>query len=133
MLVVGPSQCGKTHFVEKVLTENCIKFPDNKPQQIIWFYNQWQKRYDQLQRRLGDKIVFERGIPELSDDLNEISLNIEAVTAAYLRQICLVLSSLFSFAHSFHNLFRHLISNSVRFLCIISFVFRSSCKFHRLF
>ena len=113
MLVVGPSQCGKTHFVEEVLTENCINFPDNKPQQIIWFYNQWQKRYDQLQRRLGDKIVFEQGIPELSDDLNEISLNIDAVTAAYPRQICLVLSSLFSFAHSFHNLFRYLISNSV--------------------
>ena len=75
MLVVGPSQCGKTYFVEKVFTENCIQFPDNKPQQIIWLYNQWQKRYEQLQRRLGDRIVFEQGIPELSEDLSEISLS----------------------------------------------------------
>ena len=75
MLVVGPSQCGKTYFVEKVLTENYIQFPDNKPQQIIWLYNQWQKRYEQLQRRLGDRIVFEQGLPELSEYLSEISLN----------------------------------------------------------
>ena len=75
MLVVGPSQCGKTHFVEKVLTENCIQFPDNKPQQIIWLYNQWQQRYEHLQKRLGDKIVFEKGIPDLKEDLSEISLN----------------------------------------------------------
>ena len=75
MLVVGPSQCGKTHFVEKVLTENCIQFPDNKPQQIIWLYNQWQQRYEHLQKRLGDKIVFEKGISDLKEDLSEISLN----------------------------------------------------------
>ena len=60
MLVVGPSQCGKIYFVEKLLTENCIQFPDNKPQQIIWLYNQWQKCYEHLQKRLGDKIVFEQ-------------------------------------------------------------------------
>ena len=64
----------KTYFVEEVLTENFIQFPDNKPQQIIWLYNQWQKRYEQLQRRLGDRIVLEQGL-ELSEDLSEISLN----------------------------------------------------------
>ena len=75
MLVVGPTQSGKTYFVEKVLTENCIQFPDKKPHQIIWRYNQWQKRYDQIKKRLGDTIVFEKGIPEFSEDLSEISLN----------------------------------------------------------
>ena len=50
---------------------------------------------------------------------------IKVVTDAYPHQICLVLSSLFSFAHSFHNLCRYRISYSVRFLCIISFGFRS--------
>ena len=53
MLVVGPTQSGKTYFVEKVLTENCIQFPDKKSHQIIWRYNQWQKRYDQIKKRLG--------------------------------------------------------------------------------
>ena len=52
-----------------------MQFPDNKPQQIVWFYNQWQKQYDELQKRLANKIVFEQGIPELSDDLRDISLN----------------------------------------------------------
>ena len=41
MLVVGPSQCGKTHFVEKILTENCIHYPSTKRKHIDWYYNQW--------------------------------------------------------------------------------------------
>ena len=36
MLVVGPSQCGKTHFVEKILTENCIHYPSTKRKHIDW-------------------------------------------------------------------------------------------------
>ena len=44
MLVVGPTQCGKTYFVQQVLTKNRIEFPSEKPTQIYWFYNQWQPR-----------------------------------------------------------------------------------------
>ena len=73
MLVVGPSQCGKTHFVEKILTENCIHYPNTKPNHIDWYYNQWQPRYKALQYALGDAIQFTQGLPDLSEDLREIS------------------------------------------------------------
>jgi len=73
MLVVGPSQCGKTYFVEQVLTKNCVHYPNKKPRHIYWFYNQWQSRYKSLQSFLGDEIQFTQGLPELSEDLHEIN------------------------------------------------------------
>ena len=73
MLVVDPSQCGKTHFVEQLLTKNCVKYPSKKPRRICWFYNQWQPRYASLKSTLGDEIHFTQGLPELSDDLHEIN------------------------------------------------------------
>ena len=72
MLVVGPTQCGKTYFVEQLLTKNCIKYPSKKSTRIYWFYNQWQRCYATLQRTLGDEIEFAQGLPDLSEDLREI-------------------------------------------------------------
>ena len=73
MLVVGPSQCGKTYFVEQLFTKNCIKYPSKKPRGIYWFYNQWQPRYTTLNSALADEIQFTQGLPDLSEDLREIS------------------------------------------------------------
>ena len=73
MLVVGPSQCGKTYFVQQLLTKNCIDFPEKKTTQVYWFYNQWQPRYDEIKQVLKKKIHFTQGLPELSDDLQEIN------------------------------------------------------------
>ena len=73
MLVVGPSQCGKTYFVQQLLTKNCIEFPEKKPLQVYWFYNQWQPRYDEIKQVLKKKIRFTQGLPELSDNLQEIN------------------------------------------------------------
>ena len=73
MLVVGPTQCGKTYFVQQLLTKNCIEYPSEKPTQIYWFYNQWQPRYDALKRALKKRIQFTQGLPDLSEDLNEIN------------------------------------------------------------
>ena len=64
MLVVGPSQCGKTYFLEQLLTNNCVKYPST---------NQWQNRYTSLKSTLGDKIVFTQGLPDMSEDLSEIN------------------------------------------------------------
>ena len=72
MLVVGPSQCGKTYFVQQLLTNKCIDYPEKKPLQVYWFYNQWQPRYDEIQQVLKKKIRFSQGLPELSEDLHEI-------------------------------------------------------------
>ena len=73
ILVVGPTQCGKTYFVQQLLTKNCIEYPSEKSTQIYWFYNQWQPRYDALKRALKKRIQFTQGLPDLSEDLNEIN------------------------------------------------------------
>ena len=73
MLVVGPTQCGKTYFVQQLLTKKCIEYPSEKPTQIYWFYNQWQPRYDALKRVLKKTIQFTQGLPDLSEDLSEIN------------------------------------------------------------
>ena len=73
ILVVGPSQCGKTYFVQQLLTKNCIDYPEKKPLQIYWFYNQLQPRYDEIKRTLKNRIRFAQGLPELSEDLSEIN------------------------------------------------------------
>ena len=40
---------------------------------IFWYYNQWQECYEKLKTSLGKSIRFERGVPELSEDLCEIN------------------------------------------------------------
>ena len=72
MVVVGPSQCGKTHFVHQLLTHKCIVFPTKKPWRVVWCYNQWQPQYKEIQRDLGSKIRFTQGVPELEEDLSDI-------------------------------------------------------------
>ena len=73
MLVVGPTQCGKTYFVEQLLTKNCVKYPSKEQTRIFWLYNQWQPRYASLQSTLSNEIVFTQGLPALSEDLREIN------------------------------------------------------------
>ena len=73
MLVVEPSKCGKTYFVEQLLTRSCVNYPSKKPRRIYWFYNQWQPCYASLQSTLGDEIQFTQGLPTLSEDLREIN------------------------------------------------------------
>ena len=73
MMVVGPSQCGKTHFVHQLLTHKCIVYPNKKPWRVVWCYNQWQPRYEEIRRDLQHKIEFVEGVPELSEDLHEIN------------------------------------------------------------
>ena len=72
-LVVGPSQCGKTYFVQQLPSKKCIDYPEEKPLQIYWFYNQWQPRYDEIKQTLKKKIRFVQGIPNLSEDLSDIN------------------------------------------------------------
>ena len=73
MMVVGPSQCGKTHFVHQLLTHNCIAYPDKKPVLVCWYYNQWQPKYDEIERALKSRIRFGQGLPELEEDLSNIN------------------------------------------------------------
>ena len=72
MMVVGPSQCGKTHFVHQLLTHKCMAFPNKKPWRVCWYYNQWQPKYTEIQGDLGKKIRFFQGLPEVEEDLSSI-------------------------------------------------------------
>ena len=73
LLVVGPTQSGKTYFVQQILKHNRIVYEEQKSICIFWYYNQWQECYEKLKKSLGKSIRFERGVPELSDDLCEIN------------------------------------------------------------
>ena len=72
LLVVGPSQSGKTYFVQQILENNRIVYDEQKGIRIFWYYNQWQDCYDSLRKSLGKSIQFERGLPELSENISEI-------------------------------------------------------------
>ena len=48
-------------------------YEEQKNIRIFWCYNQWQECYEKLKKSLGKSIRFERGVPELSEDLCEIN------------------------------------------------------------
>ena len=73
IMVVGPTQGGKTYFVEQLLSSNCIKYPCRKTKRIQWFYTQWQPLYDRLQSTLGKGITFTQGLPSVNDNLEDIN------------------------------------------------------------
>ena len=77
MMIVGPTQSGKTYFVEQLLKSNSIKYPSRKAKCIQWFYNQWQPLYDRLQSTLRNGITFTQGLPEVSDNLEDINDNVQ--------------------------------------------------------
>ena len=73
LLVVGPTQSGKTYFVQQILKHNRIVYEEKTSIHISWYYNQWQECYEELKKSLGKSIRFGRGGPELSKDLCEIN------------------------------------------------------------
>ena len=70
---MGPTQSRKTYFVQQILENNRIVYEEQKSIRIFWYYNQWQECYEKLKKSLGKSIRFERGVPELSEDLCEIN------------------------------------------------------------
>ena len=73
MMVVGPTQSGKSYFVEQLLKSKRIKYPSRKTTKIHWFYTQWQPLYDRLQSTLGTSITFTQGLPVVDDNLEDIN------------------------------------------------------------
>ena len=64
ILVAGPTGCGKTQFLLKMLTTpNAI---DPEPQRIIWIYSEWQSAYETLRGALGQRIQFSRTMTRLN-------------------------------------------------------------------
>jgi hypothetical protein len=61
-LVVGPTSCGKTVFVNRLLQSNIIT---PKPNKVYWFYGIYQPLYDELLAEVGDSITFHQGLPSV--------------------------------------------------------------------
>jgi energy-coupling factor transporter ATP-binding protein EcfA2 len=56
VLVAGPTGCGKTEFVYKLLTTREAIQPT--PQRIIFIYSEWQPAYDRMKQALQSTIEF---------------------------------------------------------------------------
>jgi hypothetical protein len=75
IIVTSPSQGGKTTFISALLQEHQALF-DQRTTKIIYCYNTYSSKFDELQSKLGDTIVFKQGLPEL-DDIHKLSNNAE--------------------------------------------------------
>ena len=66
MQVVGPTSCGKTHFVRQVLDT-----PELKRFRVEWYYNQPQDEYDASKR---GRLQMIKGLPGYNvDNLHELN------------------------------------------------------------
>lgn len=61
-IVSGPTGCGKTHWVLKLLESSLI---NKKPQKIFWFYGVFQQLYDDLANR-DQRVTLHKGLPNVS-------------------------------------------------------------------
>ena len=50
LLVVVPTQSGKTYLVQQILKHNRIVYDEQKSIRIFWYYNQWQECYEDLKK-----------------------------------------------------------------------------------
>ena len=48
---------------------------EQKSIRIIWYYNQLEECYEDLKKSLGKSIPFQRGVPELSENLDEVNFS----------------------------------------------------------
>ena len=69
MCVAGPTMSGKSTFVEQLLTNyhDVIENNESFPQSITYCYSVYDKKFDELKRKLQN-IEFKKGISELLDD-----------------------------------------------------------------
>ena len=49
-LVAGPTMCGKTYFVMK-LVDSLSETVDTPIQEVIWCYKEWQPDYEELEQQ----------------------------------------------------------------------------------
>ena len=125
IFISGPSGCGKTTFVMNLV--DCLHdFSKSPPQQIIYFYTEWQVRFAEMSQTHG--IVFMEDSDILMDQVRELdkptfiifddminSKNLKAVAQLYtVHGRHLSLSLAFISQRLFHNseYFRQISQNS---------------------
>ena len=60
-IVAGPTACGKSTWVKNLLTYQKDMI-DPAPEQVIWFYGEWQPLYDTL----SGMVEFREGLTDLN-------------------------------------------------------------------
>ena len=74
-LVAGPTGCGKSQFVKRLLTSGEAML-DGAPEKILWCYGEYQPLYDELSALLSN-IEFVEGIPsQLAHDDSKRTLTV---------------------------------------------------------
>ena len=73
VLVVGPTQSGKTYFVQQILKHNRIVYEEQKSISIFGTTINGKECYEKLKTSFGKSIRFGRGVAELSENLCEIN------------------------------------------------------------
>ena len=70
LMIVGPTSCGKTHFVRQLLESSKMKDFNYE-----WYYNQYQQTYTDFQRAVGKgRVKLSRGLPKYNDeDLRDLN------------------------------------------------------------
>jgi uncharacterized C2H2 Zn-finger protein len=62
MMVSGPTSCGKSTFVTKLLQQALTSICP-PPQRIVWLYKRWQPLYSTIQMSVRPRVEFIQGIP----------------------------------------------------------------------
>ncbi len=59
LVMTGPSKCGKTRSLSRIVLNPRVCFGDEAPERWIIIYKYWQKLYEDLQSQLGlDRVTF---------------------------------------------------------------------------
>ena len=64
-LVAGPTGCGKSTLV-KQLVEHQAELIDPVPEQVLWYYGEWQPLYESMPR-----VQFIEGLPDMQTLQNQ--------------------------------------------------------------
>ena len=73
-LVSGPTGCGKTRFVSRLLSTQGMINP--KPSRIIWLYSEWQSIYSELSSKLTIDFIKNGIISQIYDTLKSYEPNL---------------------------------------------------------
>ena len=110
-LIVGPTSCGKTHYVQRFL-QNLQYMVDPIPTKIIVIFKHWQPAYESM----GKEIDFRKEIQ--LEDLTKDALDHQK-TILILDDVFADLSDHFLY-EVYTNISHH---NSVSVICLLNFLF----------
>ena len=77
-LVAGPTCCGKSQFVKRLLESSELMI-DSAPENIVWCYGIYQSAYDDMKRNIPN-ITFVEGVPsDLESTINPSIRNLVVI------------------------------------------------------